>query len=148
MFDDSVSHELIGKILIGRKKITSDQLQEALKIQRIEHGFIGEILVKLGYLDDLDIVVALVAQCGLPYISVNKYDIDPAVIRLIPVDTARQHHVIPLDRIGEVLSVVVSNPLSDELKDKLEKLTGCRVATFISTKREIEEAIGRSYPSS
>lgn len=146
MFEEGVSHELIGKILIGRKKITSEQLQEALKIQKIERGFIGEILVKLGYLDDLDIVVALVMQCGLPYISVNKYDIDPAVIRLIPVDVARQHHVIPLDRIGEVLSVVVSNPLSDELKDKLEVLTGCRVAVFISTKREIEEAIGRSYP--
>lgn len=145
MFDEKASRELIGKILIDRKKITSAQLQEALKIQQNERGFIGEILVKLGYLDDRDIVVALVVQCGLPYISVNKYEIDPAVIKLIPVDVAREHHVMPLDRIGDVLSVVVNNPLTDELKEKLESLTGCRVAAFISTKREIDEAIGRSY---
>lgn len=145
MFNEDASRSLIGKILIERKKITPEQLDQALKIQQNERGFIGEILVKLGYLDDLDIVVALVTQCGLPYISVNKYNIDPEVVRLIPVDLAREHHVIPLDRIGDVVSVVLTNPLTDELREKLESLTGCRVAAFISTKREIDEAIERSY---
>lgn len=145
MFNEDASRSLIGRILIERKKITPVQLEQALKIQQDGHGFIGEILVKLGYLDDLDIVVALVNQCGLPYISVNKYTIDPEVLKLIPVAVAREHHVIALDRIGDVLSVVVTNPLTDELREKLETLTGCHVATFISTKREIDEAIERSY---
>lgn len=145
MFNEEASRSLIGKILTERKKITPAQLEQALKIQQNERGFIGEILVKLGYLDELDIVVALVTQCGLPYISVNKYNIDPEVLRLIPVDLARVHHVIPLDRIGDVVSVVLINPLTDELREKLESLTGCRVAAFISTKKEIDEAIERSY---
>ena len=139
---------LIGEILLERKKITPAQLEQALKIQQDGHGFLGEILVKLGYLDDRDIVVALITQCGLPYISVNKYQVDPEIIRLIPVDVAKEHHVIPLDRIGDVLSVVMTNPLTDELREKLESLTSCRVATFISTKGEIDEAIARSYLSS
>lgn len=138
-------HPLIGEILLERKKITPTQLQQALKIQQNGRGFLGEILVKLGYLDDLDIVVALVIQCGLPYISVNKYRIDPAILKLIPVDVAREYHVIPLDRIGDVISVVMTNPLSDELREKLEAITSCQVATFISTKTEIDEAIERSY---
>ena len=142
------NRQLIGEILIQRKKITQTQLEEALKIQQDGHSFIGEILVKLGYLDDRDIVVALVIQCGLPYISVNKYRIDPEILRLIPVDVAREHHIIPLDRIGDVLSVVMINPLTDELKKKLESLTSCQVATFISTKQEIDDAIARSYPPS
>ena len=141
----SQERPLIGEILIARNKITRKQLDEALKIQRDEHSFLGEILVKLGYLDERDIVVALVVQCGLPYISVNKYTIDPAVLKLIPVDVARQHHVIPLDRIGDVVSVVMTNPLTDELREQLESLTSCQVATFISTKTEIDEAIARCY---
>ena len=136
---------LIGEILMQRNKITQTQLEQALKIQQNDHSVLGEILVKLGYVDDLDIVVALVVQCGLPYISVNKYDIDPAVLKLIPPDVARQYHIIPLDRIGDVVSVVMTNPLSDELKAKLESITSCHVATFISTKTEIDEAIARCY---
>lgn len=145
MSAEDQSRSLIGKILIERKKITPAQLEEALKIQRNERGFIGEILVKLGYLDDRDIVVALVVQCGLPYISVNKYAIDPGVVKLVPLEIAREHHIMPLDRIGDVLSVVMTNPLTDELREKLESLTACRVATFISTRKEIDGAIERSY---
>ncbi len=123
--------------LLGRKGLG--------QVQKKEYGFIGEILVKLGYLDERDIVVTLVVQCGLPYIAVNKYTVDPEVLRLIPKDMAQKERMIPLDRIGDILSVVMTNPLTDERKMKLEILTKCRIATFISTKSEIEEAIGRLY---
>lgn len=136
---------LLGEILVQRKKITAQQLEAALQAQKSKGGFIGETLVNLGLLDDRDIVVALVIQCGLPYIAVNKYNIDPQIVRLIPKDVAQKERVIALDRIGEILSVVMVNPLSDEKKDYLEKLTQCRIAPFISTKTEIEEAIARNY---
>lgn len=136
---------LIGEILVKRRYITKEQLDHALQVQKAENGFIGEILVKLGYLAERDIVVALVVQCGLPYIAVGKYDIDPQVLRLIPKEMAQKERLIPLDRIGNVLSVVMTNPLTDDRKIKLEALTKCRVATFISTKSEIEEAIARLY---
>jgi type IV pilus assembly protein PilB len=136
---------LLGEILIQRKRITREQLEAALQTQKKEGGYIGEILVRLGLLDERDIVVALVIQCGLPYIAVNKYTIDPQVVRLIPKEVAQKERVIALDRIGEILSVVMTNPLTDDKKNYLEALTGCRIATFISTKAEIEEAIARNY---
>ena len=136
---------LIGKILVQRRLISPQQLNHALQVQKKESGFIGEILVKLGYLDEKDIVVALVVQCGLPYIAVNKYIVDPMALKLIPKDMAQKERMIPLDRIGDVLSVVMTNPLTDERKAKLETLIKCRIATFISTKSAIEEAIARFY---
>lgn len=142
---DDPKRQLIGEILLERKKITTAQLEQALKIQQEGHGILGEILVKLGYVDERDIVVALIVQCGLPYISVNKYKINPEILKLIPADVARAYHVIPLDRIGDVVSVVMTNPLTEDLKQKLEAITSCQVATFISTKKEIDDAILRSY---
>ena len=136
---------LLGEILIQRKRITREQLDQALQVQKQKGGFIGEIIVGLGLLDERDIVVALVIQCGLPYIAVNKYAIDPAIVRLISKEVAQKEKIIALDRIGEILSVVMVNPLTDEKKQYLETLTQCRVATFISTKAEIEEAIIRNY---
>lgn len=136
---------LLGEILVQRKLITRDQLQVALDVQKAKGGFIGEILVGSGVLDEKDIVVALVIQCGLPYIAVNKYAIDPEIVRLIPKDVAQKERLIPLDRIGDILSVVMVNPLNDDQKSYLENLTKCQIATFISTKTEIEEAIARNY---
>ena len=136
---------LLGEILIQRKKITREQLDAALQTQKTKGGFIGEILVNMGLLDERDIVVALVIQCGLPYIAVNKYTIDPADRAFDPQGSGPKGKSDRLDRIGEILSVVMVNPLTDEKKNYLETLTKCRIATFISTKGEIEEAIARNY---
>ena len=136
---------LIGEIFVKRNLITEKQLSEALLLQEKQKEFLGEILVKLGYLQERDIVVALIVQCGLPYIAVNKYDIDPQVIKLIPEELARSLQVITLDRVGNVLSVVMTNPLNQSMKEQLEQITSCRIATFITTKSEITEAISRFY---
>lgn len=136
---------LLGEILIQRKRITREQLEAALQSQKQKGGIIGEILVGLGLVEERDIVVALVIQCGLPYIAVNKYTIEPQVVRLIPKELAQKEKVIALDRIGDILSVVMCNPLTEDKKTQLESLTKCRIATFISTKSEIEEAIAKNY---
>ena len=137
--------QLLGQILIKRNLISQEQLKEALESQKKEGGFLGEVLVKLGYISERDIVVALIVQCGFPYIAVNKYEVDPKIVQLIPEATARKYHVIALDRVGDVLSVVMANPLDSPMLEDLEKTTKCKIATFIATKAEIDEAITNRY---
>lgn len=137
--------QLIGQILIKRGFITKEQLKDALEVQKKEGGFVGEILVKMGYVTERDIVVALIVQCGFPYIAVNKYDIDMKIANLIPEEIARKYHMVPLDRVGDVLSVVMNNPLNTAMISEVEKITNCKVATFIATKTEIDEAIDKWY---
>ena len=137
--------QLLGQILIKRKLITQDQLKEALEFQKKEGSVLGEILVKLGYVTEKDIVVALIVQCGFPYIAVNKYEIDAKIVQLIPEETARKFHIIALDRVGDILSVVMANPLDSTIIEELEKITNCKIATFIATRTEIDEAISHRY---
>ncbi len=140
--------ELLGEILIKRNMITPEQLTQALELQKKEGGYVGEILVKLGLLEERDVVVALIVQCSLPYIAVNKYEIDRQIIQLIPEDLARRHLLIPLDRVGKVLSVVMANPLDEAVKNQLQDMTQLKVVPFIATKAEIKEAIDRWYSKS
>lgn len=140
--------QLMGQILLKRNLITQEQLKAALEAQKKDGGVLGEILVRLGFVTEKDIVVALIVQCGFPYIAVNKYEIDSKVIQLIPEDTAKKYHIIPLDRVGDVLSVVMANPLDIAMIEELEKVTHCKIATFIATKAEIDEAINQRYKRS
>lgn len=137
--------ELLGEILLRRGLLNLDQLNKALEIQKKESKYIGEILVQSGFVDERDIVVALVVQCNLPYIAVDKYEIDRGILQLIPVDVVRRNLVVPLDRVGNILSVVMVDPLNAAVKKELERLTNCQIAAFIATKNEIEKAIIRWF---
>ena len=106
----------------------------------------GEVLTNLGYVTEIDIVTALVVQCNLPYIAVTKHIIDKDIARLIPADVARRDRLVPLDKIGNILSVVMLNPLDEKTRRDVESLTGCHIATFISTRSEIDQALARLYP--
>ena len=143
--DNNQSKEPLGEILIKRGLIKPDQLAKALEIQSKETGLIGEILLKLGFISETDIVVALVMQNNLPYVAINKYDLNQDVVRLIPEETARQFHVVALEKNGEVLSVVMEDPLNPIVRAKLEEVTKCRIVPFIATKTEIDQTINKWY---
>ncbi len=137
--------QLLGEILLERRLITKEQLAQALEVQKKESGYIGEILVKLGFLEELDVVTALVVQCNFPYIAINKYEVDPSILQLIPQDFARKNLVVPLDRVGDILSVVMVNPLDIAVRAEVERLTNYQVAPFIATRFELEKAIDHWY---
>lgn len=101
--------------------------------------------MNLGYVEEKDIVVALIIQCGIPYIAVNKYQIDPKLLSVFPEKLAREFHAIPFDRSGDVLDVVMTDPLNEDIKKELEFATKCKISVFIATRGEIEEAITRAY---
>ena len=137
--------QLLGEILIQRGLITEGQLQEALALQKKEHGYLGDKLIALGSLEERDIVVALVVQCNLPYIAVDNYQIDKSIIQLIPAEIAQKYQVVPLDRVGNVLSIVMMDPFNATAKAEIQRLTGCKIAPFIATKEQITKTIRRLY---
>ena len=143
----NVERQLIGEILIERRLVTLAQLDHALDAQKTASSgeYIGEILIRLGYVSEVDIVTALVLQCHLPYMSVSHHQIDLQVKALIPSRVAWRHRLVPLDRIGNILSVVMRNPLNQQVRQEIEALTKCQIATFISTKSEIEDVLKRLY---
>ena len=143
----SSKKQLLGKILFDRNIINQSQLKHALEVQE-EHGeYFGEILVSLGYVEEHDVVAALVVQCHIPYIAIDKYEIDQSIIQLVPGEIARKYHMIPLDRVNDILSVVMADPLDEAAKAELKRVTNCRLAPFIATDREIDKAIHRWYDS-
>ena len=78
----------IGELLLKEKRITPEQLQQALNHQKANGGKLGYNLVKMGFVKDEEITALLSKQYGVPSINLTQFEIDPAVIKLIPADTA------------------------------------------------------------
>jgi type IV pilus assembly protein PilB len=135
----------LGEILIKESLITQDQLQKALEFQRSNGGKLGSCLTKMGYITDDDITGVLSRQYGVPSINLKYYEIDPTVIKLIPQDTATRYQVIPLSRVGQVLTIAMTDPTNVFAMDDIKFMTGFNVEPVVASESAIGEAITRFY---
>ena len=143
--DDKKVHKKLGEILVAKGLVTSQQVDEALVLQKKEGCLIGEALVRLKYVSEEMIAWALTVQYGFPYLPLNGYEVDKDVISVIPLEFAKEHGVIGIDKIGSVLTIATSNPLNFEALGEFEEKTHCKIQVFISTMTEIQEMIQKYY---
>ena len=135
----------MGELLIERGILNQQQLEKALVHQKERGGLIGEILVELGFVKEEDIAQALTAQYGFPYLPLSNYDINPDILHVIPGRVVRQYLLVPIDKIGNNLTLAMSNPLNVQAIEDVELLSGCSVQTFVSTSSDIKKAIEKYY---
>ena len=94
----------LGDLLVKEKIITPEQLEQAIKAQKEQNCRLGSALVKLGFLTDEDVTNFLSRQYGVPAINLSYFEIDPAVVKLIPFETAKRYQILPLSRVGASLT--------------------------------------------
>ncbi len=135
----------IGELLVKENLITSEQLEQALKQQRAQGGRLGSILIGMGYVDDDDITSALSKQYGVPSINLAYFEIDPSVIKLIPLETAQKYLVIPLSRVGNTLTVATADPTNVFAMDDIKFMTGFTVEPVVASEASIAQALEKYY---
>jgi type IV pilus assembly protein PilB len=135
----------IGELLVKEKLITAEQLDAALKHQRQSGGRLGSILIHLGFVEDDDITALLSRKYGVPSINLQYFEIDPAVIKLIPLEVAQKHMVVPLSRVGSTLTVASTDPTNVFAMDDIKFMTGFNVEPVVASEASIMEALEKYY---
>ena len=136
----------IGELLLKEKKITPDQLQQALAAQKANGGKLGYNLVKLGFVKDEEITALLSKQYGVPSINLAQFQIDPAVVKLVPPETAQKYQIIPLSRSGASLTIAMTDPTNVFAMDDIKFMTGYNVEPVVASETAITEAVQKYYP--
>src|SRR5215471_14819942 len=135
----------IGELLLKEKRITPEQLQEALNYQRQNGGKLGFNLIKLGYVKDEEITALLSKQYGVPSINLTQFAIDASVIKLVPAETAQKYQIIPLSRSGATLTIAMTDPTNVFAMDDIKFMTGYNVEPVVASETEVDEALQRYY---
>jgi type IV pilus assembly protein PilB len=137
----------IGELLLKEKRITPEQLQEALAHQKTHGGKLGVNLVELGFVRDEDITTLLSRQYGVPSINLAQFEIDPAVVKAIPPETAYKYQIIPLSRSGATLTIAMTDPTNVFAMDDIKFMTGYNVEPVVASETAVNEALERYYPT-
>ncbi len=101
----------LGEMLVGEGIITREELDEALRRKETEGGFVGQILVDLGYIKQNELISFLVKQCKIPHISLADYHISDELLSLVPEEICLEHCLLPIDKLGKILTVAMVDPL-------------------------------------
>ncbi len=135
----------IGELLLKEKKITPTQLQEALGYQKANGGKLAMNLVKLGLVRDEEITALLSRQYGVPSIDLAKFEIDAAVVKLIPSETAQKYQVVPLSRAGATLTLAMTDPTNVFAMDDIKFMTGYNVEPVVASEQSVADALQKYY---
>jgi type IV pilus assembly protein PilB len=135
----------LGDLLLKQKLITQDQLETALKLQREEGGKIGEALVRVGAVSEGDITETLSQQFGVPSIDLAHFEIDPAVIKVVPGEVARKYGVLPVNKTGATLTIAMGDPTNVFAMDDIKFMTGYNVEPVVASEIALRKAIDKHY---
>jgi type IV pilus assembly protein PilB len=135
----------IGELLLKEKRISPEQLQEALNYQRQHGGKLGFNLIKLGYVKDDEITALLSKQYGVPSIALGQFDVDAAVVKLVPAETAQKYQIVPLSRSGATLTIAMTDPTNVFAMDDIKFMTGYNVEPVVASETAVVDAIQKYY---
>ena len=139
--------ERLSEILIKKGAITEEKLRQALLVQKEKGGSLGDILVSLGAITQKDLLAILSQELGIPPISLSKFKIDPEITKFIPKKIAANYQIMPISRMGNVLTVAMADPLNVFALDDIKNVTGMDISPIITTQDDVRAAIEQHYGS-
>jgi type IV pilus assembly protein PilB len=135
----------LGDLLVKMSRITEQQLIEALKVQKNEGGKLGEVIVKMNFITEKGILEALSDQFGIPQINLDQTEIDVDVLPLIPLNTIRRFHIMPIRQVNNMLTIAMSDPTKAFDLKEIKLLTGLDIEPLLASENAIAKAIETHY---
>jgi len=140
-----MSREL-GEMLVKAGKISQEQLAKALDLQKETEDKLGNILVKMGAISSEEELSQFIGrQLNIGALRLSDIELNPEVVKMIPVDIARKFNVIAISKLGKTLIVAISDPNNIYVLDAVKFITGCSVQPVISPEKAIQKAIDTYY---
>ena len=126
----AVQRKMLGDILFENGLLTEAQLEEALTEQKLSRKKLGQILVDRGVINEQQLLEVLEFTLGIPQVQLNRVDIDPEVVKILPTSLIRKHHILPISLNQQRLTLGMVDPLNYEAIDDVRILTGFDVCRY------------------
>jgi type IV pilus assembly protein PilB len=138
-------NERIGELLVKENLLSAEQLRKARDGARTGGGRLGAQITKLGFLEESELSDFVAKQYGVPGIDLDEFEVDPAVIQLIPEEVAVKHTVLPVNRAGSTLILATADPSNIFAIDDIKFLTGYNIEVVVASEEAIKRAVDRFY---
>ncbi len=137
----------IGDLLIREGLISKEQLDKALQEQKQNGTRVGYNLVKLGFVQEIELTKTLAKQYKMPAVDLSKFEVDPKIAKLIPGEMALKNLVLPLKRDGRTLTVAMADPTNMGVLEDLKFITRYDIFPVIAGEFTIRNVLEKIFES-
>ncbi len=136
----------LGTMLVKAGKITQEQLDRAQTYVREKKVKFEQALVTVGAFASEDEITGFVGkQLNMGTLRLADIELNPEIVKLIPLDIARKFNVIAVSKLGKNLIVAISDPNNIYVLDAIKFITGCSIQPVISPEKAISKSIDTYY---
>jgi type II secretory ATPase GspE/PulE/Tfp pilus assembly ATPase PilB-like protein len=125
--------------------VTPEELNTALAEQQKTKEALGQILIRMGFVAEKDMLQILAKQQGIPFVELKTKTIDDKVLKNVPAKFVWHYKIMPISLDGNILTAAISNPFDMWPIDDLETHLGFKVEKVLATSADIAEAIKKYY---
>jgi len=136
----------IGDHLVELGACSRDDVERALEIQRDRGGRLGEVLVGMEAVNEVQVAQALAQQLMLRFqATIDVEAVDPKLVSDVSLGYARDNQILPLMLEGRRAEVAVADPLNTFAIDDLRVLLNARLDLVVVPKTELLSAIHKVF---
>jgi type IV pilus assembly protein PilB len=135
----------VVRLLEEKGVVESQRLRDAQAQAEQRNTYISSVLVEQKVVDERKLLGIIAENAKLPPIDLRLIQPDPAVLAQFPQDIAFQHHIFPVARIGQLLTLAVTNPFDIVKLDEIRMLTGCELRLVLTLEDHLRTALDKGY---
>ena len=145
MSESSDAKKQLGRILLQRKLVTPEGLEQLLQRQRTDGSRLASVAADSGAVNPSELLSALSEQQGLPAVDLRRVRIEVSALEFVPVDIARQHLILPLVVKDERLFLAMADPDNKRIIDEIEFVTGKRIFPYVALHGALRDVLEAAY---
>lgn len=137
--------ERILKAIAQLPNVKPEEIDYAVEWQKKMGIGLGKALVERNLISEKELMILLVRELHIPSIDLSKYKFDPKLKDVIPEKVARQYKIIPISKLGDTITMAISDPLNVFAIDDIKSVTGKSIDVVMGTESQILKAINAFY---
>lgn len=137
----------LGEILVKSGTMTEEALDLVLKEQKGSGKRIGEILIGGEYITEKQLIDSLCSQLDINYVDLDTVKLDASLSEFVPEAIAKANTVIPIEKVGNTLTLAVTDPLNYNVIRDIGTYSKLSVNIVMAERAKIENKIYELYVS-
>ena len=142
-----VALEQLKAFLLDKKLITKSQLEKAEEIAKKSGKRLEDVLLTNKIISERKLIELKAYILGIPFVDLEKSDINPEILRIIPEPIARKHNIVAIKKTKDELEVAMLDPDDLQTIDFIKKKTNLKIKPRLTSLKSIKAVLSHYQKS-
>jgi type IV pilus assembly protein PilB len=131
--------------LINSGLLAEEQIKKAIEEGRKIGDTLIRSILRKNLVDENSLLIFFEKEMDIPRVDLSTYLVDKKIVSLVPYATAKKYKLMPLFRVGNVLTVAMVDPFDIVALDEVRAKSKCDVEAMVALSKDIEQAINQYF---